>query len=220
MKLPIKFLLIFSLTINISSLVAQDNGIEFKPIKERKRIFVGIDLAQPVMQFFTEKAGYEATLSVPVYKKWQAAGEIGYEQNDFDESGWTGKASGLFAKAGANWVVEEDNINPNMNFYLGGRFAFSKFNHKVDSFLIQGYNTPNVKGSLPQSSDLAFWLEPLVGARVPIRETNFYIDANARITLLLYYKDENNINPIAIPGFGKNDNGINFRLAWAVGYAF
>ncbi|MBV7441828.1 hypothetical protein KRX57_10395 [Weeksellaceae bacterium TAE3-ERU29] len=220
MKLPIKFLLIFSLIINVSFLFSQENGIEFKPQKERKRIFVGIDIAQPIIQLIGEKAGYEATISVPVYKKWQAAGEVGYETNSFDESGWEGKASGIFAKVGANWVVEEDDINPNMNFYLGGRFAFSKFNQKIDSFLIQGYNTPNVKGSLPESDDLAVWLEPLVGARVPIRESNFYIDANARITLLLYSNDGNKVDPIAIPGFGKNNSGINFRLIWAIGYAF
>ena len=220
MKLQTKFLLIFSLIINISFLFAQSNNEVNKPKKERKRIFVGVDLAQPVMQFLSDKKGYEGTISIPVYKRWQAAGDVGYETNSFNESGWEGKSSGVFAKVGANWVVGEDDINPNMNYYLGGRFAFSRFNQEIDSFLIQGYNTPNVKGSLPESTDLAFWLEPLAGVRVPIRETNFYIDANARITLLLYSNNEFGIDPLAIPGFGKYNNGINFRVVWSIGYAF
>lgn len=216
MKLPIKLLLIFFLTTNYLS--AQDSIVIEK--KDRPRYFIGIDLAQPAMQFFTDKKGYEAVFSAPLYKRWQLAVEAGYERNLFDDSRWKGEASGFFARGGANWIVGKDDINPNMNFYLGGRVGYTRFSQNIKEFLIQGYGVPNVKGSLPPSNANALWLEPLVGGRVPIRESNFYIDANARILLLLFHNGGDDITPIAIPGFGKNNNGFNLRVIWAIGYAF
>lgn len=88
MKLLTKTLLTFCLLINISSVLGQENKPQEK--KERKKVFVGIDLAQPAMQFFTDKMGYEATVVVPVHKKWYAAAEAGYENRTSTK--WAGKA--------------------------------------------------------------------------------------------------------------------------------
>ncbi|UOH77627.1 DUF6048 family protein [Ornithobacterium rhinotracheale] len=218
MKLLTKALLTFCLLINISSVLGQEKKPQEK--KERKKIFVGIDLAQPAMQFFTDKMGYEATVVVPVHKKWYAAAEAGYEKSDYDEVGWKGKSSGFFANAGANWIVSQDKDNPNMNFYMGGRVGFSLFNQEFSEAPVQGYREEPVSISIPSHSATAVWFEPLVGTSVPIGNSNFYINANTGINILLFKKTDQDIDPIAIPGFGKNNNGLNLRVVWAIGYAF
>lgn len=218
MKSLIKTLLTFCLLTNISLVLAQENKTQEK--NQRKRIFIGMDLAQPAMQFFTNKMGYEATIVVPIHKNWYAATEAGYEKTDFDETGWKGISNGFFVNTGANWIVSQDQENPNMNFYIGGRLGFSLFNQEFSEAPVQGYREEPVSISIPSHTATAAWLEPLVGTSVPIGKSNFYINANTGINILIFKKTNENINPIAIPGFGKNNNGLNLRVVWALGYAF
>uniref|UniRef100_UPI0039A6DC1E DUF6048 family protein n=1 Tax=Ornithobacterium rhinotracheale TaxID=28251 RepID=UPI0039A6DC1E len=218
MKSLVKTLLTFCLLISLPSVFGQENKPQEK--KERKRIFIGVDLAQPALQFFTHKTGYEASAIVPIRKKWYAAAEAGYEKNEYDDVDWKGNASGFFLNAGPNWIVSKDRENPNMNFYLGGRLGFSLFQQEFTHALVQGYREEPASIAIPKHSASAIWLTPIVGASVPIGESNFYINAHTGINILLFNKNQENLAPIAIPGFGKNNNGLNLRIVWALGYAF
>lgn len=194
--------------------------ISESPTPEKRRVFIGIDVAQPLMQFFTEKAGYEMVFSIPIKTKWEIAGEAGYESNLYNENSWKVNVEGAFARLGANWVVGKDTQNPNMNFYLGGRLGYARFTQTVDQFLIQGTNVPNAKGSLPKHNASAVWMAPVIGARVPVGNSNFYIDASAQTEILLNSSNDYSIDALAIPGFGYNNNGLNLRIIWAIGYTF
>lgn len=199
-------------------LLAQQDSIQ--PQSKKQGVFLGVDIFNPVLSVFTEKKGGEVSISVPFKQKWTIAGEIGYESNTFENAIWNVDASGLYARAGANWFVSQDINNPNMGYYFGGRIGFSPFNQTVNLFTIQGVDMPNVNGNLEKHAAYALWLEPLMGARVPLWKTNFYVDASARLRILLWNNNEYGMSPLIIPGFGINNNGLNFGLNWSIGYVF
>lgn len=211
-----KHLLSFSLIISFILGFSQTDSLQTR----KRKAFIGIDLAQPIMQFAGDKVEYEVTASFPLGKKWQIAAELGYGENKVNSLGWIVDIDGIFGQLGANWVIGQDYQNPNMNYYLGGRIGYSKYNQDISQYPIEGTDVTTVYGSLPKTEESAVWMEPLFGAHVPIGESNFYIDGNAGIVILLNSSKSDGIESFAIPGFGKNNNGVNFRIVWSIGYSF
>lgn len=107
-----------------------------------------------------------------------------------------------------------------MGYYFGGRIGFSPFQQTINKYVIQGVDMPNVEGSLPQHNASAAWLEPLAGGRVQVFKTPFYVDANVRLKIKLFDTNEEDLTPLIIPGFGTNNNGLNFGVNWSLGYVF
>lgn len=213
-----KKLLIYCFIISPLLLFAQQDSV--KTVKAGQGIFIGVDVFNPLLSIFSEKKGAEAMVAVPFRSKWNIVAEAGYEQNKFENSIWDVDAAGVYARAGANWFVSQDPSNPNMGYYFGGRFGFSPFQQMVDQYTIQGYDSENVYGSFEKHSASALWLEPLAGGRVPIFNSGFYVDASVRLKVLLWNNNEHDIDPLIIPGFGINNNGLNFGVNWSLGYLF
>lgn len=191
--------------------------IDKKPT-QTKGIFMGVDLLNPALSFFTDKKGFEAVVAVPFKQKWNIVAEIGYEQNHFENNVWNVDAEGLYTRIGANWFLSHDNQNPNMGYYLGGRIGYSPFQQNIHQYVIQGIDIPPITGSLPQHNAHAVWIEPLAGGRVQLFNTAFYIDANVRLKVKVFDSNEENMTPLIIPGFGTNNNGLNFGVNWSIGY--
>ena len=187
---------------------------------KNRGIMIGVDLFNPIISAFSNKKGAEGMVAVPIKTKWNIVGEMGYETNTFENAIWNVDAQGIYARAGVNWFVSQDKINPNMGYYFGGRIGFSPFQQAVYQYTIQGTDVENVYGSLEKHSATAIWLEPLAGGRVPLFKTNFYVDANVRLKILLWNDNEYGLDPLIVPGFGTNNNGLNFGVNWSIGYIF
>lgn len=213
-----KKLLIYCFIISPFWLLAQMDSIQVSP--QKQGVMVGVDLFNPALGLFADKKGYEAMVAVPIKERWNIVAEVGYEQNRFANNNWDVDVNGLFARLGVNWFVSQDRLNSNMGYYFGGRLAFSPFQQTINRYVIQGVDMPNVEGSIPQHSATAVWLEPLAGGRVQLFNTPLYVDANVRLKIKLYDNNEEDISPLIIPGFGTNNNGLNFGLNWSLGYIF
>ena len=187
-------------------------------VAQNRGIMIAVDVFNPVLSAFTDKKGGEALVAVPFKEKWNIVGEVGYETNAFSNAMWDVDAGGVYARLGANWFVSQDIENPNMGYYFGGRVGFSPFQQTVDRYVIQGTDVENVSGSLEKHSATAVWLEPLAGGRVQLFKTPFYVDASVRLRILLWNNNEYGLDPLIIPGFGTNNNGLNFGVNWSLGY--
>ena len=213
-----KKLLIYCFIISPFWLLAQVDSTEVR--SSQQGLMIGVDLFNPIVSAFSDKKGFEAMIAVPIKKRWNVVAEVGYEQNHFDNNNWDVNAKGVYARAGVNWFVSQDNTNPNMGYYFGGRIGFSPFQQTINKYVIQGVDMPNVEGSLPQHNASAAWLEPLAGGRVQVFNTPFYVDANVRLKIKLFDTNEEDLTPLIIPGFGTNNNGLNFGVNWSLGYVF
>lgn len=210
-----KLLLICSFIISPLWLWAQQDSLQKV---EKPGILVGVDIFNPVLSVFSEKKGAEAMVSVPIKKKWHAVAEVGFEKNQFENSVWDVDVKGVYARLGANWFISNDIKNPNMGYYLGGRFAFSPYQETVNKYLIQGTDVDNLQGSIPQHNASTFWMEPIAGGRVQIAKTNFYVDASVKLKIKLFDSNAYDLTPLVIPGFGTNENGLNFGVNWSLAY--
>lgn len=184
------------------------------------KIFVGIDLANPMFQLISQKKGYEASISIPVQNKWHGVVEFGYEKNIFDQTDWDTSISGFFGRLGGNWYVDSDHKNKNNGYYLGGRIGYSPYSMDVKAAPIRNLAGELSKKSLGKIQANAVWFAPVVGARVNLGNTNIYVDTNAQLNILAWEKNQENIEALAIPGFGLSNNGLNIRVLWSLGYTF
>lgn len=200
----------------IVSEVAQSDSVSTK--KKTGDLFIGVDLFNPIMAAFSEKQGGQAMVSYRVFKKWHAVLEVGVEKNHYDELDWDVDVNGVYAKLGFNWFVSQDYENPSNGFYAGMRFAYASYEQSINQYPIRlANNQVDEYGSLPAENVSAYWVEILGGARVKMFQ-NFYADVSIRPEIFVGAKKQENIDPLIIPGYGKDIGPINFSVFWGLTY--
>ena len=233
-RLPIY---IFALAINLSSapIWAQEDTIAietqtlvretesitdsiFNPQQKAGNLFVGVDLFNPDLSAFTDKQGGQAMISYRVYKKWNAVAELGYEKNHYDELDWDIDVNGMFFKLGFNWLISQDYEDASNGFYTGMRFAYAMYEQTVNAYPIRASgNQVDEYGSFPAENVSAYWVEVVGGARVRLL-SNFYADVSVRPEIYLGSKKQQGLDPLVIPGYGKDIGPINFSVFWGITY--
>ena len=233
-RLPI-YLLGLAINLSVIPVLAQEDSIsldadllvnESESIKDslqisKKRtgnLFLGVDLFNPAMSFFTDKQGGQAMVSYKVYKKWNAVAEVGFEKNHYDELDWDIDVNGLYFKLGFNWFISQDYEDASNGFYTGARFAYATYKQTVNQYPIRvSGNQVDQYGSLPEENVSAYWVEILGGARVRLIG-NFYADVSVRPEIYVGSKKQEGLDPLVIPGYGKDIGPINFSVFWGITY--
>lgn len=218
-----KKILIYCFIISPFFVFAQTDSIQIETKKDnapKQGIFVGVDLFNPAISLFSDKKGGEAVIAFPFKKRLNLVAEVGFEKNIFINSIWDVEASGMYARAGANWFVSQDRLDPNMGYYLGGRIGYAPFKQTINLYTIQGTDVENIQGSVEEHNANTLWVEPTAGGRVGLFNSNFYVDASVKLKVKLWDSNDYDITPLIIPGFGTNENGLNFGVNWSVGYVF
>lgn len=196
--------------------------------KPRNPIFIGADLFNPVMSVLTDKKGFSFFAHYNIQKKWHAVVEVGYETNIFNDFQWDVDVNGMFYRLGFNWFISEDPLDRNNGFYTGFRLAGSSYQQDIKSYPIRDTETVDgttnfitTTGSLGKENLSYYWIESLLGARVSLFNTkHWYADLSTRIQIPLGGKKQNDITPLAIPGFGKDQGLVQLDLLWGISYMF
>lgn len=222
-----RLLLSFLLTSAISFSFAQKNKTDSTKVsvtdtiqkKINHDIFIGVDLFNPVVSAFTDKQGVSAFASYQLNNKWHLVAEAGYEKNKFDQINWNVDVDGVFAKLGANWFITQDVENQSNGIYIGGRVAYSKYSQTINSYPIRDLQSNIIidSGSRPKADVSAFWVEAVVGGRVEIFK-NFYGELAFHPAVYLGGKKDDEIEPLVIPGYGKNSGPFNMPIFWGISY--
>lgn len=208
-----------SIQLETKSLVTevQDSLVQ-KKTNRAGNLFVGVDLFHPAMASFTDRKGGLAMMSYRVYKKWNAVVEVGFEENLYDELDWNIAVDGLYFKLGFNWFISQDNENASNGFYTGMRFAYATYDQTIHQYPIRLSNGQvNDYGQLPTAAVSAYWLEVVGGARVRLLG-NLYGEVSVRPEIYLGSKKQEDIDPLIIPGYGKDIGPINFSVFWGLSY--
>jgi hypothetical protein len=191
------------------------------PKKVYHDIFIGVDLFNPIVSAFNDKKGASAFVSYQLNNKWHLVAEAGYEKNKFNEINWDVDVKGAFGKIGANWFITQDIENQSNGIYIGGRLAFAKFTQTVNNYPIRDLQSNQIigSGSRPSANVNAFWVEAVVGGRVELFN-NFYGELSLHPAAYLGGKKDDNIDPLVIPGYGKNSGPFNLPVFWGIAYKF
>lgn len=189
-----------------------------KPKSKQGNLFIAGDLFSPVLGSFSDKKGWQAMLTYRVYKKWHLVAEYGREKNHYDELDWDINVDGNVYKFGFNWFISQDYENPSNGFYTGFRFALSQYKQTINAYPIRDSHNQVIQfASMPTADVSAYWVEILAGARVKLIH-NFYADFSVRPEIYVGSKKQENLDPLVIPGYGRDVGPINFSIFWGLSY--
>lgn len=184
-----------------------------------QHMFVGVDLFNPALAAFTDRKGAQVMLGYQMNREWQAVVELGFEKNRFDEINWKVNIDGFYAKVGANYFVGRDVENQLNGFYIGGRLAYASYNQEIEQYAIRDINSNEIinYGSRPKVKVSSYWAEFVLGARVQLYK-KLYGELSLHPSVYIGSKKDDGIDPLIIPGYGKNSGPFNLPVFWGISY--
>ena len=133
--------------------------------------FLNIDISKPIISFLQENTkGFELTGDLRFSNNYYAAAELGYEDVLKTEDYLNYSTKGSFIKLGVNYNAYENWKGMNNQIYIGGRYAFSFFEHTLNSYTPNASGTYFIANPIEASTNFkdlnAHWLEFLFGMKV------------------------------------------------------
>lgn len=186
-----------------------------------KQLFIGIDLLNPVVSFFSDKKNFNGYISYKIKNRWVTFLGLGYEKNIYKKNDWDVEGKGIFGELGFNYILTNNYEKTGEGFYVGARLGFSPFKQNIKKYPIKGMNSNNQiqpigNGSLSESNVSSGWLGLIAGAKVQLGNSPFYIDFMAEPKFILYSKKQDDIDNLVVPGYGKDKGNMNISLFWGI----
>lgn len=184
-------------------------------------IRLGVDLNRLAQNFYKEDyKGLEITGDYRLSQNLYVAAELGNEENTREEDTFNFTTTGSYVKLGVDLNVYDNWYGMNNSIYIGGRYAYSTFKHKINSYQIYDsnryWNEDLVTGTenLSEFDGLnASWFEFVLGTKVELFK-NLYLGASVRLGYLLSNKAADGFANIWIPGFNKTTEDSNFGTGY------
>lgn len=207
----------FSITLILVSLFSQaqvstEAQDSIPPKMERYGLRVGVDLFKLTRSFYEDK--YRCIELVGDYRltrKHYLAAEIGNEDKTVDEEQINFTTKGSYIRVGFDYNSFENWLNMENQIYVGLRYGFSTFNHKLNSYRI--YNSDHYFNDVfPIEEGQKFdglnaqWLEVVAGIKAEVFD-NVFVGFSFRLNRLITQKQPNNFENLYIPGFNKTYGG-------------
>lgn len=181
---------------------------------------LGFDVLNAGVRLFSERKLYQAYVSTELKPRLHAIVDAGFEKNVFQKNGYDAKANGTFLKLGALYMLISDPENRFNGFYVGGKLAGSLYEQEYFAIPIKGFQSGDFSVSYPSTTQSSFWAEALLGARIQLFQSSFYIDANVQPKYLIHSTKQDRIQPMIVPGFGKSTSAFGVGFSWALAYKF
>ncbi|MBW8361992.1 MAG: hypothetical protein K0M56_07365 [Kaistella sp.] len=218
MKTKRIFFFFFSLLFVLNAAQKQDSAkVKFR---YEPNLMVGFDLLNGGMGFFTDRKVFQGFISSKIKNNIHAVAEAGFEKNSYQKNGYDAAVSGPFIKLGGFYMLSKDPENEFNGFYGGGKVAGSFYKQEYRAVPVRGFGESATSVVFPESTQSSYWLEGVVGGRVKLFDSNFYIDVNVQPRYLMYSTKQEEIQPMIVPGFGRSSTKFGVGFAWNVAYMF
>lgn len=181
---------------------------------------VGLDVLNAGIGVFSDRQLFQGFVSSKITKNIHAVADAGYEKNIYNKNGYDARASGIFVKLGAFYMLVKDPENEFNGFYAGSKFAGSFYNQTYSAVPVRGSGGTDASVAYPSARASSAWLEGAAGGRVRLFKSNFYIDVNLQPRFLIYNKKQQGIYPMIVPGFGRSSSKFNMGFSWNMAYKF
>ena len=188
--------------------------------KYQPNFMVGLDVLNTGVSFFSDRQLFQGFISSKISNNIHAVIDAGFESNIYQKNGYDAKANGPFAKIGAFYMLAKDRENEFNGFYAGGKLAGSFYTQEYFEIPIRGFGGSSSSIALPSSSQSSFWFEGIIGGRVQLFESNFYIDVNMQPRYLMITSKQDEVVPMIVPGFGRSSSKFNMGFSWNIAYKF
>ncbi|MEI7487030.1 MAG: DUF6048 family protein [Chryseobacterium sp.] len=215
--------LIFSFFFSILSLLsfAQENKeVKKEKWKYKPNFMVGFDILNAGSSFFSDRKMYQGFISSKIKDDLHAIIDAGFDSNIYQKNGYDVKANGPFLKLGVFYMLAKDAENEFNGFYAGGKAAGSFYTQEYMAIPVRGFGGSTSSVAFPSSTQSSYWLEGMIGGRVQLFESNFYIDVNLQPKYMIFTTKQDQIQPMIVPGFGKSSSKFAMGFAWNIAYKF
>ena len=219
MKIKLIFTLFFSFLFALNFAQKPENDT-IKKWKYEPNFMVGVDVLSAGTSFFSDRKLYQGFISSRIKENIHAIAEAGFDKNVYDKNNYDAKASGAFLKLGAFYMLAKDPENQFNGFYAGGKLAGSFYKQEYFAVPIRGFEGGDFTQAFPESTQSSYWIEAMIGGRVQLFESDFFIDVNVQPKYLIFATKQDDIKPMIVPGFGKSSTKFNVGFVWGLAYKF
>jgi hypothetical protein len=199
----------------VPALAQTDTIPEREPPSRGLRI--GINLSRPLMTYIEpSRFGLEATADFNLGFDYFAVAEAGYSYRDLEKPSYQLKESGMFLRLGAdkNFYAQFDDV-----VALGARLGFASYNRGAPSVTVPDNYWGGFTGSLGEETFFKQWAEVVIVLKTELF-SNIFLGWNLRGKILLFGKEDRNMNERYIPGFGSSDVNTTASFDFYIYYRF
>lgn len=210
----------FSLAVTVFGQQKQSDTIK-KIWKYEPNFLVGVDVLNLGTSAFSDRKLMQAFVSSRLTKKWHVVADVGFDKNIYQKNGYDAKVNGTFFKLGSFYMLSQDSENIYNGFYAGGKLAGTFYKQEYFAIPVRatGGGADGTQ-SLAESQQSSYWIEAVVGGRVQLFGSNFFIDVNVQPKYLLYTTKQEDVFPMLVSGFGRSSGKFGFGFSWNIGYKF
>ncbi len=219
MKIKHIFICFFSLSIVSLSGQQQKDSVRMSP-KYQPNFLVGFDVLNAGISLFSDRKIFQGSVSSEIRPKMYANLVAGFEKNIYQKNGYDAVANGPFIKLGGTYMLAHDAENTRNGFFAGARVAGSFYTQEYKAVPIRGFSGASASQAFPSSSQSSYWAEVVVGGRIQLFESPFYIEVTGEPRYLLFTTKQEDIVPMIVPGFGKSSAKFNMGFSWSISYLF
>lgn len=216
------FICVFSLF--CISVFSQDKAVEKKSDsikwKYTPNFTIGVDVLNLGIGMFGDRKLFQGFISSRINKRTHAVVDLGYDKNIYQKNGYDAKADGMFAKIGGFYMLSMNPENALNGFYAGGKLAGSFYTQEYMAIPVKGMYNEGVTLAFDPSTQSSYWIEAMLGARVQVFDSNFFIDVNVQPRYLAYTTKQDEIEPMIVPGFGRSSGKFTMGFSWNIAYKF
>ena len=226
----LRYIFIISLILTWICFNANSQPLIVQPAKRTQSIALGVDLAPFIIKTYNkDRTGIILTGRYGLKDKIFAVGEIGFENIDFFKSKihpntdkiiseLNYKSNGSFLKFGLDYnLFRVDEPGNNDNVLVGIRYGLAYQEQNSSGFTIGNGYWDDYLGSTSIIPVTSHWMEFIFGLRTELFR-NFYMGWSVRAKLLLFSQNKSVMDPYAIPGLGKVNNGFGFGFGYSLEY--
>lgn len=181
---------------------------------------IGVDVLNVGIGFFSDRKLFEGYISTELKPKLHLVADAGFEKNSYIKNGYDVSINGSFLKVGSYYMLVADPENRFNGFYVGGKLAGSFYNQHFYAVPVRGIVIGDYSVSYPASNQSAFWVEGVLGARIQLFSSPFYIDANFQPKYMVYTTKQDKIQPMIVPSFGESASAFGTGFSWSIAYKF
>ena len=188
--------------------------------KYEPNFMVGFDLLNAGIGVFSDRKLFQGFVSSRITKNIHGVADVGFEKNIYQKNGYDASVNGPFLKLGAFYMLANDRENEMNGFYAGGKVGGSFYQQEYKAVPVRGFGGSATSISFPGTSQSSYWIEGIVGGRVQLFQSPFYIDVNVQPKYLVFSTTQDEIQPMIVPGFGKSSAKFNMGFSWNIAYHF
>lgn len=220
--MKIKLISIFCFSLAISTFAQEKPKDSTKEKwKYDANFLVGFDVVNGGISAFSDRKLLQGFVSSRLTKKWHVIVDAGFDKNSYQKNGYDAKVSGGFLKLGSFYMLSQDIENLYNGFYAGGKLAGSYYKQNYFTIPVRATGGgADGSQSLPESQQSSYWIEAVIGGRVQLFDSNFFLDVNVQPKYLMYTTKQEDVFPMIVSGFGRSSGKFGFGFSWNIAYKF